>query len=184
MLLLETERLLLLPPNLDLLPLVFDYFIRNREHFMPWGPKHEPAWDTEEYHRNKIIQYCEKMADGNSLWVFIFEKNHPDKILGDIHFSNVVRGIFQSCNVGYRLDENEQRKGYMREALQRSIEYAFNDMKLHRIEANIIPVNERSIKLVKSLGFEEEGLAKKYLKIAGRWQDHVHYTLLNDALEE
>lgn len=69
----------------------------------------------------------------------------------------------------------------MREALQAVIDYAFKQMKLHRIEANIMPANTRSIQLVKSLGFEEEGLAKKYLKINGHWQDHIHYVLLNGS---
>ncbi|HLP18957.1 MAG TPA: GNAT family protein [Chitinophagales bacterium] len=180
---LETPRLTLKPPHAGLADMVFDYFKRNQQHFATYGPERRPEWDTIDYHRDKHVEYAEKIAAGTNLWLFLFEKGNPDKIIGDIHLSNIIRSVFQSCHVGYKLDEQAQGRGYMREALQRLVQYAFEDMKLHRIEANIIPANTRSIKLVTSLGFEEEGLAKKYLKINGRWQDHVHYVILNEALE-
>ena len=179
MLLLQTQRLTLKPPHTDLTQLVYDYFTRNRLHFEPWSPAHRPEWDTVEYHYNKLKEYEEKVGAGTSLWLFLFEKDNAGKVIGDVHLSNIIRGVFQSCHLGYKLDEHEQGKGYMREALRAVIDYAFNQMKLHRIEANIMPANTRSIQLVKSLGFAEEGLAKKYLKINGHWQDHVHYVLLN-----
>lgn len=86
--------------------------------------------------------------------------------------------------MGYRLDERAQGKGYMREAILRVVQYAFDEMKLHRIEANIMPHNVRSIKLITAVGFEEEGLAKKYLKINGKWQDHLQYVVLNEKIED
>jgi [ribosomal protein S5]-alanine N-acetyltransferase len=175
----ETERLILKSTEVDLLPLVFDYFQRNRKHFLPWGPAYEPAWDTEDYHRKKLLQYGQQMEAGNNFWVFLFEKDNEQKIIGDIHLSNIVRSIFQSCNIGYRLDETAQNHGFMREALTKVAQYTFQEMKLHRIEANIMPSNTRSIKLITSLGFEHEGLAKKHLKINGKWEDHIHYVLLN-----
>lgn len=179
----ETDRLLLFPPHIDLLAQVVDYFKRNRYHFEPWGPAREPAWDTEEYHRDKIIHYGKQLEAGNNVWLFLFAKQNPDRIIGDVHLSNITRGIFQSCNLGYKLDEAVQGFGYMHEALQKVVTYAFDEMKLHRIEANIMPANKRSIKLVTSLGFEEEGLAKKYLKINGRWEDHLHFVKLNGEVE-
>lgn len=177
---LETPRLILQTPGIEHLPQVMDYYLRNREHFAPWGPARQPEWDTVDYHLNKIQQYGEPQQQAGNLWLLLSSKQHPATVIGDVHLSNIVRGIFQSCHVGYKLDEREQGKGYMREALQAVITHAFTQMKLHRIEANIMPVNERSIKLVQSLHFKEEGLARKYLKINGQWQDHVHYTLLND----
>lgn len=176
---LEIERLILKVPDMEFAPLVFDYFMRNRQHFAPWGPAPQPEWDTIEYHRNKLIEYSEKTAAGTNLWLFLFDKTDSSKVIGDVHLSNIVRGIFQSCHLGYKLDEHEQGKGYMREALPAVIDYAFNQMRLHRIEANIMPANTRSIQLVTTLGFKQEGLAQKYLKINGTWQDHLHYTLLN-----
>lgn len=183
MLQLQTERLLLLPPHEDFTQTVFEYFTRNQQHFATYGPERRPEWDTMDYHRNKLIEYAEKVTKGENVWLFLFEKNKPDRVIGDVHLSNIVRSVFQSCHLGYKLDEQAQGKGYMREALQRLVTYAFEEMQLHRIEANIMPANTRSIKLVTSLGFEDEGLAKKYLKIKGRWQDHRHYVILNEPME-
>ena len=70
----------------------------------------------------------------------------------------------------------------MTEALHAAIVIVFKEIKLHRIEANIMPHNKPSIDLVKRLGFEYGGLAKKYLKINGKWEDHIHMTILNDEI--
>ncbi|WP_278244288.1 GNAT family N-acetyltransferase [Caldisalinibacter kiritimatiensis] len=95
----------------------------------------------------------------------------------------MVRGPFLSCFLGYKLDKDEVNKGYMTEALKMGIDIAFNELKLHRIEANIMPKNEASLRIVKKLGFYEEGVAKKYLKINGKWEDHIHMVLLNEDIE-
>ncbi len=179
----ETARLLLQSPHIDLLPMLLDYHQRNRAHFAHWSPVVDEA-DMENYYTRQITRYQKHSEEGTALALFLFGKNNPQKIIGDINLSNVVRGVFQSCNMGYRLDEHAQGKGYMREALQRTVQYAFDEMKLHRIEANIMPHNVRSIKLITAVGFEEEGLAKKYLKINGKWQDHFHYVMLNAKMEE
>jgi [ribosomal protein S5]-alanine N-acetyltransferase len=71
----------------------------------------------------------------------------------------------------------------MTEAVRKGIDIMFNDYKLHRIEANVIPRNARSLKVVRKLGFREEGLAKDYLKINGIWEDHIHMVLLNENME-
>ena len=73
-------------------------------------------------------------------------------------------------------------RGYITEALRCAIEYAFAQLKLHRIEANIIPRNARSRRVVEKLGFEPEGLARKYLKINGVWEDHLHFVIFNDLV--
>lgn len=100
-------------------------------------------------------------------------------MIGDLAFSNIVRGSFQSCHLGYKLDQAENGQGYMTEALTCAIRFAFEELHLHRIEANIIPRNLPSIRLVQRLGFVDEGLSRKYLKIQGVWEDHRHFALLN-----
>lgn len=179
----ETERLLLQSPHIGLLPMLLAYHQLNREHFSPWSPVVDDA-DMGSYYTQQLTRYQKHSEEGTALALFLFEKNNREKIIGDVNLSNVVRGVFQSCNMGYRLDEHAQGRGYMRETLQRVVQYAFEEMKLHRIEANIMPHNVRSIKLITAVGFEEEGLAKKYLKINGKWQDHFHYVVLNEKMEE
>src|SRR5205085_6419405 len=147
------------------------------------APKFSDDFFTLDYQSN-ILRNLERDSDeGRSVKFFIFKKNDLQTITGDVSISNIVRGIFLSCHLGYMLDENENGKGYMNEALTEIIKYAFNEIELHRIEANIMPSNTRSINLIKQLGFTEEGLAKKYLKINGTWEDHIHYVLLNEKME-
>ncbi len=103
-----------------------------------------------------------------------------DALAGVINVSEIVRGSFQSAYLGYYALEPYAGTGHLREGLQKVIAHAFGKLKLHRLEANIQPTNERSIALVKSLGFRLEGYSLRYLKIAGRWRDHERWALLAD----
>jgi ribosomal-protein-alanine N-acetyltransferase len=114
------------------------------------------------------------------LW--IFKKEDRNKAIGNICFSNIIYGNFLSCFLGYKLDKQEINKGYTTEAVKKGISIMFEEYKLHRIEANIIPENIRSIRVVKKLNFEKEGYSKRYLNINGEWRDHIHYAVYNDTL--
>lgn len=81
------------------------------------------------------------------------------------------------------MDKAYIQKGLMKEALRSAVSYVFDVLKLHRIEANVMPKNSASIKLLESLGFEQEGLAKNYLKINEKWEDHIHFAIRNLNLE-
>ena len=100
-------------------------------------------------------------------------------ILGWCNFTNVIRGIFQACYLGYKLDERSQGQGYMTEALTAAIDYMFTKQRLHRIQANYMPHNQRSAAVLRRLGFTIEGTARKYLFIGGEWRDHVLTSLTN-----
>jgi ribosomal-protein-alanine N-acetyltransferase len=89
-----------------------------------------------------------------------------------------VRGPFQSAFLGYWVGATFRRQGYMREGLPLVLKRAFGALALHRVEANIQPHNAPSLALVKGAGFRFEGLAHRYLKIAGRWRDHEHWVIL------
>jgi ribosomal-protein-alanine N-acetyltransferase len=112
----------------------------------------------------------------------VVSSNDPDRIIGTVGFNNIVKGAFLSCHLGYKLDKDEINKGYITEAIQKGIDIVFNELGLHRIEANILPENKRSLRVVEKLGFYNEGLAYKYLKINGKWEDHIHMVLLNDRV--
>jgi len=133
----------------------------------------------------EILDELETIKEGRlfKVWFFKQEDIALDYVLGSIALNNIVRGAFQSCHLGYKMDQNNINKGYMTEGLEKVIDYAFNVLKLHRIEANIMPHNAASLRVVEKLGFYNEGLAKKYLKINGRWEDHIHMVLLNESLE-
>ncbi len=94
-------------------------------------------------------------------------------------FANIIRGIFQACFLGYKLDERSQGHGYMTEALTAAIDYLFTTQRLHRIQANYMPHNQRSAAVLRRLGFTIEGTARNYLFIGGQWRDHVLTSLVN-----
>ncbi len=105
------------------------------------------------------------------------ERGAAGRIIGQISLGNIVRGAFQSCYVGYWIGQAYAGHGYMSESLALVLRFAFEDLGLHRAEANIIPRNKPSLGLVKKLGFRYEGTAKRYLRINGRWQDHAHWAI-------
>lgn len=101
------------------------------------------------------------------------------EVIGYANLSNIIRGAFHACYLGYGLAQERQGKGLMTESLRMVIEYAWNDLLLHRIMANYLPENERSARVLARLGFSIEGYARDYLFIGGAWRDHVLSALIN-----
>jgi len=176
----ETERLVLKVLNESYADKVLDYYIRNSDFLAEWEPHRDESFYQAEYHKKQLESDTTIIESGNSLRLWIFKKGDNDKIIGTIAFNNIVKGAFLSCHLGYKLDKDEVNKGYTAEAINKGIEVIFNEYKLHRIEANIMPKNKASMRVVEKLGFYNEGLAYKYLKIHGQWEDHIHMVLLND----
>ena len=100
------------------------------------------------------------------------------RLLGTINLSQISRRNFQGAYLGYQIGAEFARQGYMTEAIALMLRYAFVDLKLHRLEANIQPGNVASIALVKRAGFVKEGFSRRYLKICGRWRDHERWAIL------
>ncbi|MFT0473484.1 GNAT family N-acetyltransferase [Pseudomonas antarctica] len=154
------------------------YLLRNRAYLQPWEPTRGEEFFALEAITQRLETLAEKTASGEALHLLILRDGH---IIGVCNFTNVVRGAFEACHLGYALDESAQGHGLMHEALKAAIAYVFDTMKLHRIMANYRPENQRSARLLKRLGFEREGEARAYLKINGVWADHVLTSLINSA---
>ncbi len=178
----ETNRLKLRTLDESEAALVCDYYSRNREFLKEWEPVRTEEFYSVSFHQELLKNEAEKMKGSNSLRLWLFSKTEDNKVIGMISFSNIVRGAFLSCHLGYSLDEKYINQGYTTEAIKEGIHIIFNEYKLHRIEANIMPRNIRSRRVCEKLGFKEEGLAKAYLKINGKWEDHIHMVLLNDQV--
>jgi ribosomal-protein-alanine N-acetyltransferase len=101
-----------------------------------------------------------------------------EAILGAINLNEIVRGPAQSAYLGYWIGVRHARQGYMTEALPLALRHTFRTLRLHRVEANILPVNRASLALVRRAGFRREGYSPRYLEIAGRWADHERWALL------
>lgn len=135
------------------------------------------------------IKACEKklekarseFLDGTSVKFCITDNS---AVVGDISFTNITRGPFQACNLGYKLDVDFEGKGVMHEALSIAIQYVFDELNVHRIMANYKPTNERSGNLLRSLGFNVEGYARDYLKLNGEWSDHILTSKTNQRWKE
>ena len=109
---------------------------------------------------------------------FLICRTEDGAIVGTINLSQIFRGGFQNAYLGYYVGEVYAGQGYMTEALRLMLRYAFVELKLHRVEANIQPENVASIALVRRVGFVLEGYSRRYLKICGRWRDHERWALI------
>jgi ribosomal-protein-alanine N-acetyltransferase len=108
----------------------------------------------------------------------LIRRNLDDTLVGSVELSQIARGLFQSAYLGYHIGGPFARQGYMTEALDLAIHYAFGQLRLHRLEANIQPENVASLALVRRLGFRLEGYSPRYLKLGGRWRDHQRWAIL------
>lgn len=111
---------------------------------------------------------------------FLICRAEDGAVVGFLAFSQIFRGNFQSAYLGYEVASRFEGQGYMTEALQLALRFAFRDLRLHRVEANIQPGNAASIALVRRAGFVLEGRSSRYLKIGGRWRDHERWALLRE----
>jgi len=159
----------------------FDFLKRNAEFFRKWSPKYEEGYFDKGYHKKNLEKIENETGEGRMVKFGVLLKQNNSKIIGIVEFSNIIKGPFQSCFLGYMMDEKENGKGYTTEAIRKTIDYGFKEINLHRIEANIIPHNTASIRVVEKLGFQLEGYSRNYLQINGKWEDHLHYVLLNDS---
>lgn len=108
----------------------------------------------------------------------VVRQTGDDALVGVFNFSEIVRGAFHNAYLGYYAFAPHAGSGRMAEGFRLALEFAFRTLKLHRIEVNVQPRNVRSHALVLGAGFAREGFSRRYLRIGGRWRDHVRYALL------
>lgn len=160
------------------IPALLDYLAAERRDHARWTPR-RPGEDSAAHWRKALRAREKDRREGRSLFLYLFPRGDPRTIVGHASLTNVVRGAFQACHLGYALRKGFEGKGLMTEALRPILRHAFVPMNLHRVMANYMPANRRSARVLKGLGFRREGLAREYLRIAGRWEDHVLTSLVN-----
>jgi [ribosomal protein S5]-alanine N-acetyltransferase len=109
---------------------------------------------------------------------YLVFRREDDALVGVFNFSEIVRGAFQSTFLGYFAFAPHAGSGYMTEGMALALDIAFLQLKLHRVEVNIQPSNARSLRLAQRIGFVREGFSRRYVKIGGRWRDHVRLAML------
>jgi ribosomal-protein-alanine N-acetyltransferase len=178
----ETERLVLtLPPPEDA-PRFAAYARENDEFWAPWSPPPLKERFTDEFWSDRLAMARADFEQDTAVRLALSSRADPSgPIVGDCNFTQIFRGPLQACYLGYKLDHRFVGKGLMFEALSAAIRYVFDELRLHRIMANYMPVNERSGRLLRRLGFVVEGYARDYLFIADAWQDHILTALTNEG---
>lgn len=151
----------------------------SRQHLQPW----EPKWAEDELSRSSFRRrlriYARDISEDHGYPFFVFRARDL-ALLGGLTLSNVRRGVAQTASVGYWTGVGHTGRGYMTEALRSVVPFAFEHLRLHRLEAACLPHNQASMRVLEKAGFHREGIAHKFLKIDGRWQDHVLYGLTED----
>jgi ribosomal-protein-alanine N-acetyltransferase len=174
---LKTERLVLRLAVPDDVPEILSFYGRNDEFFRATDPARPQGFDTERFWLEQVEKSLTEFYRDTSVRLLLFDAR--SRVLGTAYFTQIFRGPFHACYLGYGLDQAEQGKGLMTEALTAAIAYMFDELGLHRIMANYMPHNAKSAAVLKRLGFVIEGQARDYLRINGAWRDHVLTSLIN-----
>ena len=182
---LQTARLTLRVPLVSDAAGMARFAAENREHFEAWESTRPVDYFTGGYWQVRLARELEAIRAGLGLSMVLLRRDDPDaRIAGQCTLSQIVRGPLQAAYLGYGIDRHSEGEGLMSEALRTLIAHAFGSMNLHRIMAGYIPENERSGRMLELLGFEHEGRARDYLRISGRWRDHVLTALVNPDWSE
>ena len=147
----------------------------SRRFHHPWI---QPASTPESY--AAYLKYSQQQ----NVRSFLICRIQDSRIVGACTLSQIFKGNFQNAYLGFWIAKEFAGQGYMREALQIVLQYSFDTLRRHRIEANIQPGNMRSKALVSSVGFRLEGFSPRYLKVLGRWRDHERFAICREEFSE
>lgn len=151
--------------------------VRSREALAPWDPVRPPAYFSEAGQRRGIAHALEVHARGASFPGVVVVDGHP---AGRVNLNDVVQGAFESADLGYWVDVEHQGRGVATAAVEAVLVIAFDRLGLHRVQAGTLVHNTASRRVLAKNGFSEIGFAPRYIRIAGRWQDHVLHQRLAD----
>jgi [ribosomal protein S5]-alanine N-acetyltransferase len=174
----ESERVMLRTPQMSDYPAWAELRASSREFLVPW----EPVWASDELSRTsfrrRVRHYLRDLREDVGYALFVYSAA-TGALVGGLTLCNVRRGVTQSCTLGYWVGAKYARQGYMTAAVRAVVPFVFDSLELHRLEAACLPTNAASMRLLEKIGFQREGLARRYLRINGVWQDHLLYALLD-----
>ncbi|MCQ4085855.1 GNAT family N-acetyltransferase [Saccharibacillus sp. JS10] len=146
--------------------------IKNQAFLEPLEPIRSDSYLTLAGQQTEILQSEQgRIRDQGYIYGIFLQEN--GQLIGRAALTGIARGPFQNSNLGYFLDEAHNGKGYMTEAVRGVLKLAFTQHNLHRVQAGVMPRNTPSLRVLEKAGFRKEGLAERYLKINGVWEDHV-----------
>lgn len=169
-------RVILRPPRLQDWQPWLEVRKRNRAFLKPYEPSWAHDWSSMAYFQKRLSLQARNWQEDLACSFLIF-KNEDGALIGGMNVNNICRGAAQYASLGYWLDEDHQGQGYMAEAVNLTVQYCFRQLRLNRVHAASLLHNTRSQNLLLRCGFTQEGMARNYLKINGRWQDHLLFGL-------
>jgi len=158
---------------------------RNEQWLTPWEPLRVNTTSDPTRHRDAFSSRCatrdreRQVGTGYGFGLFV-----DNAFAGEINLNSVQRGSFQNAYVGYWIDQAQAGNSYMPESVAVLARFAFDDLRLHRLQVAIIPRNSNSRRVMEKLRFREEGVALRYLEINGAWEDHVRYAITTEEWED
>ncbi|MDI2127743.1 GNAT family N-acetyltransferase [Yinghuangia seranimata] len=169
------------PLTIDDVPVLTDLVVRNREFLAPWDPLRTDDYYTRDAQLALVRDTLDDQAAGRLHARVILDA--AGDMVGRITLNGIVRGALQSGAMGYWVSEHANGRGLASAAVRETLRVAFDDLRLHRVQAETLTHNAGSQRVLERNGFTRFGLAPQYLRIAGRWQDFVMYQVLNPAAD-
>lgn len=172
---LHTARLSMMQMGPEDVDVVAEYGRRCCASHAVWDPLRPVDWWETPVVEARLADEIDLAEQDRAVALYLTLHSAPRTVIGRIAMNNIVRGALQSCAVGYGLSPEATGQGLMTEALGAVVEMAFGELALHRVEANVIPRNLKSLAVVRRCGFREEGMSRHYIRIAGVWEDHMRF---------
>lgn len=162
-------------------PALLAIYRTNRDFLQPWEPTRENDFYNLETMR-RLLQHNYEAAFQDEVYSYGIFLTQGDELIGRVTLSNLARGVWQNANLGYFLAEKCNGRGYTTRAVRLIVSFAFNDLGLHRVTAATLVHNYGSMRVLEKAGFRREGLALRFLKIDGRWQDHYLFAITSEEI--
>ena len=177
----ETRRLVLKLVGPEYAPEVLRFYLEDKELFEKYEMNRSTNFYTENHQHNILHVEYGLALKLQQIRFYAFLKEDPEHIIGTVCLYD-VSNIYSRAELGYKFSSKFHHQGYASEAVERILDTAFLELNLHRVTAHVQEDNEASIRLLKGLGFTEEGICRDYLYLHGRWQDHIQYSILSPSM--
>jgi len=179
---LEGKRVILRAPKATDIAELRSLLIRNAAHLRPWSPSPPPGTNPVGFTElgRSIARHRRDWKAGTGFVFVTTLRERREPIVGRVALTSVTRGPFQSAQLGYWMDVAHVGRGFMSEAVELVLDFAFEWLALHRVQAAVMPQNTPSRRILSRRGFREEGLAERYLLIGDRWEDHLLFGLTHE----
>jgi [ribosomal protein S5]-alanine N-acetyltransferase len=177
-----TERLTLRPPRTADVPEIRRALRHNAAHLRPWSVAPVAGEDAASLTSvsRAVLRHRREWKLGQAYVLLVTPRENERSVIGRIALGGVLRGAFQNAYLGYWIDADRQSNGYMTEAVRAATSFALGSVGLHRVQAAVMPRNEASQRVLTKAGYRREGVAARYLCIAGEWEDHIIFAVTSE----